>query len=102
MANVVITVSGNSLIVDYGDYSSSGAVDALSASYCACDIVEIQRAKDDSHCLVMMRDAHGKRQWEVTYDATYSGDEYFIIDSIDTVAPTSNSDLFNKLTALRG
>lgn len=43
---------------------------------------------------------HNKNR-PLTWDATYSGDELFIVDSVDGVAPTSMSDLFDKITALR-
>lgn len=38
--------------------------------------------------------------WILTYDSAYSGSDKFIVDTIDGVAPTSESDLFDKLTAL--
>lgn len=99
MANIVITKSGNSIIVDFGVYATSMNVDK--ASFDIRDIVEVAYSSTDDYVEVLMRDAHGVRQWVLTWDNTYAGDQKFIIDSVATVAPTSNSDLFDKITALR-
>ena len=100
MANIVITKSGNSIIVDFGDYYSSDNVDNENASYRVYDIVEVGYNAD--RVVIMMRNAHGIRSWDVTWDSTYTGSDYFIIDLVETVAPTSQLDLFDKITALRG
>ena len=102
MANVTVTSSGNSVRVNFNDYGSSPNINTKYRSYCICDISEIEMAYDESHIHVIMRDAHEVRQWAITWDSTYSGDDYFIVDSVDTVAPTSQADLFDKLEALRG
>lgn len=101
MANVTIVKTGNSLIVDFGVYVSSGSVDSVKSGYSINDLIEIDLTTDLSHLLVMMRDSHGKGQWELTYDPAYVGSEYFIVDLVDGVAPTTQLDLFNKLNALR-
>jgi hypothetical protein len=101
MANLTITKSGNSIIVDFGDYTSSPSIDASKESFDIRDIVEVELEKALDFVIVKMRDALGQSTWTVTWDATYSGDEYFIIDSVETVPPTSQEDLFDKLTALR-
>lgn len=97
MANLVITKSGNSIIVAFNDYSST--VGATKRSYDIRDIVEVELGSD--YVQVLMRDAHGVNTWMLTYDNTYAGSERFIVDSVATVAPTSESDLFDKITALR-
>ena len=99
MANIVITKSGNSLIVDFGVYATSVGCDKR--SYDIRDIVEVGYCSTDDYVSVLMRDADGVRQWVLTWDNTYAGDQKFIIDSVATVEPTSNSDLFDKMTALR-
>ena len=99
MANIVITTSGsNSIVVAFNDYSS--VVEATKRSYDNRDIVEVEYYTD--YVEVMMRDAHGLNIWMLTYDSSYSGDQRFIVDSVAGVAPTSESDLFDKITALRG
>lgn len=101
MANIVITKSGNSIIVDFGVYQGSPDVDGRKASYKHEDISIVWIAKDDSKITVKMKDAITTIEWPLTYDSTYSGNELFIVDSVDGVAPTSNEDLFDKITALR-
>ena len=97
MANLVITKIGNSIVVDMGVYSST--VGFTNASYLVSDIVELNLRTNE--VTVMMRDAHGKNGWPLTYDSTYAGGERFIVDSVSGVAPSSESDLFDKITALR-
>lgn len=97
MANIVITKSGNSISVAFNDYSST--VGALKRSYDIRDIVEVELGSD--YVQVLMRDSHSNPTWMLTYDNTYSGDQRFIVDSIEGVTPTSEGDLFNKITALR-
>ena len=97
MANIVVVKSGNSLIVTFNDYS--GDVNADKRSYTIADMVEIELGSD--YVAVMMRDAHGANIWALTYDSAYSGSERFIVDTVDGVSPSSESDLFDKITALR-
>jgi len=97
MANLVITKSGNSIVVYTGAYSST--VGFTKASYLVSDVVEVNLRTSEVD--VMMRDAHGVNNWNLTYDSTYVGDERFIVDSVDGVEPSSESDLFDKMTALR-
>lgn len=97
MANLVITKSGNSVIVAFNDYSTT--VGSTKRSYDIRDIVEVELGSD--YVQVLMRDSHGNNTWMLTYDSAYSGSQRFIVDTVDTVAPTSNSDLFDKITALR-
>lgn len=98
MANIVITKSGNSIIVAFNDYSSAIG-GALKRSYDIRDFVEVELGSD--YVQVLMRDSHSSNTWFLTYDNTYSGDQRFIVDSVETVTPTSESDLFDKITALR-
>lgn len=98
MANITIVKSVNSIIVDFGDYSNLPNVDGRKASYKVEDISVIWIEKDDAFVNVKMKDAVTTPIWALTYAST---DGAFIVDSIDGIAPTSNSDLFNKLTALR-
>lgn len=98
MANITIVKSGNSIIVDFGDYSLSDNVDGTKASYKVEDISVIWIEKDDSFVTVKMKDAITSKTWPLSYNTVESA---FVVDTIDGVIPTSNSDLFDKLTALR-
>ena len=98
MSNITIVKSGNSIIVDFGDYALLNNVDGRKASYKVEDISIIWIEKDNAFVTVKMKDAITTNHWELSFD---SAPNSFIIDSIDGVAPTSNSDLFDKLTALR-
>lgn len=99
MAFIEITKSGNSLIVDFGVYTS--AVHATKRGYDIRDIVEIELSETQDRIDIMMRDAHAQARWDLTYDQTYAGDELFIVGKVDGVVPSSNNDLFNKINALR-
>ena len=98
MANIVITKSGNSVIVDFGDYASLPNVDGRKASYKVDDIGIIWIEKDDSMVYVKIKMFITNNDWQLSYTTTTGA---FTVDSVDGVAPTSNSDLFDKLTALR-
>lgn len=97
MANIVTTSSGNSVTVAFNDYSTT--VGATKRSYDIRDIVEVELGSD--YVQVLMRDSHGNNTWMLTYDSTYSGSQRFIVDTVNSVAPSSESDLFDKITALR-
>jgi len=101
MANISVTKSGNSIIVDFGDYVNSDKIDYSKTSYLLADLVQISLVKDGSHIELKMKDAHIRLRWLLTYDSTYSGTEFFIVDTVEGVSPTSESDLFDKLTSLR-
>ncbi len=98
MANITITKSGNSIIVDFGDYTSLPNVDGRKVSYKVDDIGIIWIEKDDSIVYVKMKMPVNNNDLRLSYTTTTGA---FIVDSVDGVAPTSNSDLFDKLTALR-
>lgn len=102
MANLTINKTGNSIVVDFGAYAAFYKLLSNRRSYYILDIVEVEEVYDGSCVNVMMRDAHGIRRWTLTYDSTETSPEMFIVDDVDSVAPTSNSDLFDKITALRG
>jgi hypothetical protein len=99
MANIVITKTGNSIVVDMGVYGLN--VGFTKASYLASDIVELNLRTNSVD--VMMRDSHGNSNWSLTYDSTYGGNELFIVDSVNgTGSLSSESQLFDLITALRG
>jgi len=98
MANITIVKSGNSIIVDFGDYSTLTNVDGRKASYKVADISVIWIEKDDTFINVKMKDAVTTNVWRLSYTSTTDA---FIVDSVDGIAPSDNIDLFNKITALR-
>jgi len=98
MANLVIISSGNRVDVVLNDYGSS--IGLKKESYRLDDIVEVSLDYNDGFVEVIMRDSHEKRTWYVTYDSAYTGDEYFIVDSVNAAAPTSQDDLYNKIKEL--
>lgn len=99
MANVVINKIGNSIIVDFGNYSILDNVDGQKASYKPEDISIIWLEKDESKVYVKMKDAITNNIWPLSVQSTPTT---FVIDLINDVAPEDNLDLFDKLSALRG
>lgn len=98
MANIVITTSGNSIIVDFGVYTSATSKTPMTkSSFYKSNLCEIHLFSD--HVRVDMSAIN--QIWNVTYDSGYAGTDYYIVDSVAGVAPTSESDLFDKITALR-
>lgn len=93
MANLVITKSGNSIIVDFGVYTVSTTLTPMvKASFHVNDLQRIDLFSD--HVMVTM---HEQQIWKISN----VGPTYYIVDSVDGVAPVSLSDLFDKITALR-
>lgn len=92
MANIVITSTTNSIKVDFGDYASSYGY--AKGTWRKDNVGDIRLAADSSYISIhTMED----QRWTISYNA--SG-QAMIIDSVDTAAPTSNSDLYDKLIAL--
>lgn len=91
MANIVITSTTNLILVDWGAYAALFSKECWHKSsihfflQAGGNYVE---AKEDNGTTVCM-----------SYIATTNA---FIIDSVDGVAPVSNSDLYIKLVALLG
>lgn len=98
MANLTVVKSGNRIDIDLGVYASD--IGLRKESYRADDIVEVSLCASDTFVEIMMRDSHESATWYVTWDPAYSGSEYFIVDTVDTLAPTSQEDLYDKLKAL--
>lgn len=93
MANIIITSKGNSgVFVNFGDYASS---ELLSPQ--GFNSGTIEHIEPSSTGAVVKTRGRDSQTWYVT-DAALTG--YMIIDLIDGVAPSSQSDLIEKLTAL--
>lgn len=102
MANVKVTKHGtNGIYVDFGDYAGEEfGYTTVSAyeGFNAVFIEHIEPKNDDVICVKYEgRDA---QTWPLTHDGDYSGSDAMIVDTIEGVAPTSQSDLIKKLLAL--
>lgn len=90
MANITIVSTTNSINVNFGDY---GGVELQSLEGCwRKEIISFEKRSD--YVIARVR---GEKDWLVSYNGV---DGTFQIDSIDTVAPTTNDDLYTKLIAL--
>lgn len=92
MANVVITSTANSIKVVFNDYST--AVGMEKGTWAKNEISDIRLGLSDAY--VDVETKHEPR-WLVVFEATTG---MLLVDSVDGVAPTSNSDLYDKLIAL--
>ena len=91
MANIVITSTANYIKVDFGDYYPTYI--PTNIAYYNPSLIRKVSLYDN---MVMINMIYGNRDWELTFD----GGAGFQVDSIDGVAPTSNSDLCDKIGAL--
>ena len=90
MANITIVTTTNSIKVDFGTYSTS-----LAISKGAWNKDEIASVTlNDTHVYVQMKEG---TEWPLNYSVQSKG---FIVDSVDTVAPSSLADLYTKLSAM--
>ena len=95
------TVGNNSVVVSFNSLIQSNRVKALQNSYDVTDLKKIARSKDDKSCHITIALPDGHRKYELTHDKAYKGDRKLIVGLINGQTIESNSDLFNKLTALR-
>lgn len=93
MANIVVTKKGDyGIFVDFGVYSQ---------------IVPSPQGFNLRSLLYITPSGSGVRviypknqSFLITHDSNYVGNEFMIVDSINGVAPTSQADLIEKITAL--
>jgi hypothetical protein len=72
------------------------------ASYMTSNLHFIGLSEDESYIIAEITESGGKvRQFSLTWDLTYSGNEHMIVEKVDTVSPTSQQDLCDKLKSLR-
>ena len=91
MANIVVTSTAEYIKVDFGAYYP----DSYPVSKAYYNRNELEKVELYSNVVkVHMLDA--SKDWELTWD----GAEGFQVDTIDTAAPTSDSDLCDKIAAL--
>jgi len=91
MANVVVTSDANTVKVDFGVYYPDYYPVSI-AYYNRNDIDKVELYST----LVSVHIFNGAKDWELSYD----GSAGFHVDTVDGVAPTSNSDLCDKIGAL--
>jgi hypothetical protein len=89
MANIVITSSTNLVKVDWGIYATSFSKESWHKS-------SLHLFLNNGNNYVQVSEDNGTGI-ALTYIATTNA---FIVDSVDGVAPTSNSDLYDKLITL--
>ena len=89
MANIVITTT-NAINVDFGVYSTT--LEFSKGSWRKDNIINIKHLTSCIEVNVL-----SEKEWLVSFDGAGTSLQ---IDSIDGVAPTSNSDLYDKLIAL--
>lgn len=90
MANIVVTSTINTIKVEFNDYSS--ALDNQEAGTYQKKDIRFYRFSDKVRAIVF-----NEKEWNLAYTQTNG---CFIIDTINGVAPTSNSDLYTKLITL--
>lgn len=97
MTNIVITTTTNSIKVDFNDlvfFDERDDKNYKKGTWAKRDIADIKLALDDSFVAVQENDGH---TWYVSFNGA---GETFQVDTVSSVAPTSNSDLYDKLVAL--
>jgi hypothetical protein len=92
MANIVVTTTTGSILVDFGAYSTP--LGMSKGVWHKETLMNINLRTDG-----ILVDIAGQPDWLVSFDGKVGT---FQIDSVDGVAPTSDSDLFDKLKALLG
>ena len=95
MANIIITSVGNyGIYVDFGVYDSEELPSPQ--GFNTRNIVTVKPTNETDGVYVFM-EGKDAQIWKVCHTSKMG---YLTIDLIDGVAPTSQSDLINKLTAL--
>ena len=93
MANIVVTSTTNSIEVDFGVYAG-GSIPKKRTYNKHKTIFFFTLEPSDAFVSAI---SEGSPEWHLAYTATT---DCFIVDSINASAPTSNSDLYDKLKAL--
>lgn len=91
MANIVITSTTNSIKVDFGVLGTGNI--PKKGTWNKNHVVDFALQPSDTF---VKATTIGENEWQLSFD----GNNGMQIDSVDGVAPTSNSDLYNKLIAL--
>jgi hypothetical protein len=98
MANIVIVSTTNTIKIDNGIYAGlEGALGVIQkkATFRKSDVRRIALSPSDASVVVFLIE-HG-----LSFITSFNGSAGTLqVDLVDGVAPTSNSDLYDKLTAL--
>jgi len=97
MANVVITSTTNSIVIDNGVYAGiEGALGVIQkkATFRKDDVRRIALSPSDANVNVFLIEQG------MLFVLTFDGVGGMQVDTVNGVAPTSNSDLYDKLIAL--
>jgi hypothetical protein len=92
MANLTVITTTGSILVDFGTYSTPLGISK--GVWHKETLINVNLRTDG-----VLVDIAGQPDWLVSFDGKVGT---FQIDSVDGVAPTSDSDLFDKLKALLG
>ena len=90
MANITIVSTANSLQIDFGDYAA--VLEETKGVWVKSNILSFREKTWYVEVNIIE-----EKQWHVSFDGAV---DTFQIDLINTVAPTTNADLFLKLQAL--
>lgn len=93
MANIVVTSTANSIKVDFGAYAG-GDIPKKRTYNLRKTIFFVSLEPSDAKVTVL---SEGSPMWHLAYTATTG---CFIVDSVNGAAPSSNSDLYDKIEAL--
>lgn len=93
MANLVVTSTTSCILVAF---NSLGTYSNMIKGIWQKQDISFERDISDEFVSVYVKD---RDPWQVTYNSSNMGLQ---IDSINASAPTSNSDLFDKLSTLVG
>lgn len=91
MANLIVTSTTNSVKVDFGVLGGGGI--PKKGTFHHDHIVSFKLEPADAY---VRATTIGENEWQLSYN----GVNGMQIDSINGVAPTSNSDLYDKLSVL--
>lgn len=91
MANIIITSTTNSIKVDFGALGLNPL--PKKGTWAKSKIISISLTPSDAFVKASIL---GEQEWQLSWDGTNG----MQIDSVNAVAPTSNSDLYDKLIAL--
>lgn len=92
MANIVITSTTNTLKIVFNTLASSAGLEK--GTWRKDKIINFTLAKSDEY---VQADIVEGESWNMAYSASGGN---MVVDSIDAVSPSSNSDLYDKLIAL--
>lgn len=92
MSNLQITSSNNVLTIEYNSYSTE--IGKTKESYLKNNLLDFELGEDDSYIQMTF---HGGETITITYDPLSANRKIMIVDSVNSVTPTSQSNLYDLL-----